>query len=62
MKRRTSSDGAFHCTHGIALSLFAETIGGLAVFSRLGPKGRGILVTFETEYVKKAKGLVRVQN
>lgn len=57
LKRRQASDGPFRCTHGIALSLFAETLGGLAVFSRLGPKGKGILLKIETEYIKKAKGM-----
>src|SRR5208282_1847623 len=56
LHRRRTSDGPFHCTHGIALTLFAETVAGLAVFSRLGPKGKGILLKSETEYVKKAKG------
>lgn len=56
LHRRRSSDGPFHCIHGVALTLFAETVAGLAVFSRLGPKGKGILLKSETEYVKKAKG------
>jgi acyl-coenzyme A thioesterase PaaI-like protein len=56
LKRRHKSDGPFRCTHGVALSLFAETLAGLAVFSRLGPKGKGILLKSETEYIKKAKG------
>jgi len=56
LKRRRRSDGPFRCTHGVALSLFAETLAGLAVFSRLGPKGKGILLKSETEYIKKAKG------
>jgi acyl-coenzyme A thioesterase PaaI-like protein len=56
LHRRRTSDGPFHCTHGVALTLFAETVAGLAVFSRLGPKGKGILRKTETEYVKKAKG------
>jgi hypothetical protein len=42
------------------LALFAETIAGLAVFSRLGSKGKGILVKIETEYIKKAKGLCKL--
>lgn len=56
LHRRRTSDGPFNCTHGIALTLFAETIAGLAVFTRLGPNGKGILIKTETEYVKKAKG------
>ena len=56
LKRRWNSDGPFHCTHGVALTLFAETLAGLAVFSRLGQKGKGILLKTETEYLKKAKG------
>lgn len=63
LKRRRTSDGPFRCTHGVALTLFAETLAGLAVFSRLGQKGKGILLKTETEYLKKAKGnppLVRV--
>ena len=56
LHRRRTSDGPFRCTHGVALTLFAETVAGLAVFSRLGPKGKGILLKTETEYVKKAKG------
>jgi acyl-coenzyme A thioesterase PaaI-like protein len=54
--RSRTSDGPFRCTHGVALTLFAETLAGLAVFSRIGPKGKGILLKSETEYVKKAKG------
>jgi len=56
LKRSHKSDGPFRCTHGVALTLFAETLAGLAVFSRLGPKGKGILLKTETEYIKKAKG------
>src|SRR5579859_7059169 len=52
LKRRRTSDGPFNCTHGVALTLFAETLAGLAVFSRLGQKGRGILLKTETEYMK----------
>jgi len=57
LNRRKSTDGPFRCTHGVALTLFAETIAGLAVFTRLGPKGKGILLKTETEYIKKAKGM-----
>lgn len=57
LKRRQSSDGPFGSTHGVALTLFAETLAGLAVFSRLGPKGKGILLKSETEYIKKAKDM-----
>ena len=56
LNRRHRSDGPFGSTHGVAITLFAETLGGLAVFTRLGPKGKGILVKTETEYIKKAKG------
>ena len=56
LKRSRKSDGPFRCTHGVAITLFAETLAGLAVFSRLGPKGKGILLESETEYIKKAKG------
>jgi len=58
LKRSSGSDGPFRSTHGVALSLFAETLAGLAVFSRLGPKGRGILEKVETEFVNKAKGRI----
>ena len=58
--RRRASDGPFRCTHGVALALFAEIIAGLAVFSRLGSKGRGILLKIETEYIKKAKGMCKL--
>jgi acyl-coenzyme A thioesterase PaaI-like protein len=53
-----TSDGPFNSTHGVAMTLFAETLAGLAVFSRLGPKGKAILLKTEIEYVKKAKGMV----
>jgi acyl-coenzyme A thioesterase PaaI-like protein len=56
LKRSRGSDGPFRCTHGAALSLFAETIGGFAVFSRLGSAGKAILIKIETEFLKKAKG------
>jgi hypothetical protein len=56
LKRRRSSDDPFNSTHGVALTLFAETLAGLAVFSRLGQKGKGILLKTETQYLKKAKG------
>jgi hypothetical protein len=58
LKRCRTSDGPFRCTHGVALSLFAETLAGLAVFSRMGPKGKAILLHAETQYLKKAKGMV----
>jgi Domain of unknown function (DUF4442) len=57
--RRKHSDGPIRCTHGVALTLFAETLAGLAVFTRLGTRGRGILLKSETEYIKKAKGMAR---
>ena len=60
MNRRHRSDGPFRSTHGVAITLFAETIGGLAVFTRLGPKGKGILLKCETEYIKKVKGIFMV--
>jgi acyl-coenzyme A thioesterase PaaI-like protein len=56
LKRRWKSDGPFKSTHGVALTLFAETLGGLAIFTRLGAKGKGILMKTETQYLKKAKG------
>jgi acyl-coenzyme A thioesterase PaaI-like protein len=56
LKRQRVSDGPFQSTHGVALTLFAETLGGLAVFTRLGAKGKGILLKSESEYIKKAKG------
>jgi hypothetical protein len=59
LERRRTSDGPFRCTHGVALTLFAETLAGLAVFSRLLKGGKGILIKSETEYVKKAKGIQR---
>jgi hypothetical protein len=39
------------------LNLFAETLAGIAVFTRLGEHGKGILLKTETEYIKKAKGI-----
>ena len=56
LKRRRRSDGPFSSTHGVAITLFSETLAGLAVFTRFGSKGRGVLLKSETEYVKKAKG------
>jgi acyl-coenzyme A thioesterase PaaI-like protein len=60
LDRRRMSDGPFRCTHGVALTLFAETLAGLAVFSRLLKGGNGILLKSETEYIKKAKGIARI--
>ena len=57
LNRMRLSDGPFHCTHGVALTLFAEILARLAVFSRLKPGGRGILLKAETEYIKKARGI-----
>jgi acyl-coenzyme A thioesterase PaaI-like protein len=56
LKRNRRSDGPFKCIHGIALNLFAETLAGLAVFTRLGAHGKGILLKSEIEFIKKAKG------
>lgn len=56
LKRNRRSDGPFKCTHGVALNLFAETLAGLAVFTRLGAHGKGILLKSETEFIKKGKG------
>ena len=61
LKRHSRTDGPFGCTHGVALDLFADTLGGLAVFTRLGREGRGILIKMETEYLKKAKGIIRIE-
>jgi hypothetical protein len=36
-------------------------LAGLAVFSRLGPKGKGILLRCETEYIKKPKGQATIR-
>jgi len=58
LNRRIRSDGPFKSTHGVAITLFAETLGGLAVFTRIGAKGKGILLKSETEYIKKAKGMI----
>ena len=61
LKRNKRTDGPFRCTHGVALTLFAETLAGLAVFTRLGPNGKGILLKIETEYMKKAKGIETIE-
>ena len=61
LNRRHHTDGPFRSTHGVAITLFAETLAGLAVFTRLGPKGKGILIKSETEYIRKVKGIFTVE-
>lgn len=46
----------FRSVHAIALTNLGEAASGLALFSRLSPSQRAILVRIETEYLKKARG------
>ncbi|KAF9402049.1 hypothetical protein BGX21_011408 [Mortierella sp. AD011] len=42
----------FRCVHAAALVLFGETVGGLALFTRLGKKDRAILTNINAEVFK----------
>ncbi|KAG0001381.1 hypothetical protein BGZ80_006194, partial [Entomortierella chlamydospora] len=46
----------FRCVHAAALVLFGETVGGLALFTRLGKKDRAILTNISAEYIKVSRG------
>jgi len=48
----------FGSIHATALATFAETIGGIAALSALGPTERVLLVKIEIDYVKKARGII----
>ncbi|CAG8698770.1 12346_t:CDS:2, partial [Cetraspora pellucida] len=46
----------FNSIHAAALCTFAETIGGLAVLTKLTRKHRAIVTRINMEYHKKARG------
>lgn len=56
MRDRWRLQNPFKSIHAIALSNLGEAASGLALFSRLAPAQRAILVKIETEYLKKARG------
>ncbi|KAI8974130.1 hypothetical protein BDB01DRAFT_807711 [Pilobolus umbonatus] len=58
MRDRHYSRNSQHSVHPGAIATFAETVGGLALLSNLKKKDRAILIAFNMEYKKKAKGLL----
>ncbi|KAK9710283.1 hypothetical protein K7432_008514 [Basidiobolus ranarum] len=56
IEEKNSLRNPFNSVHAAALCLFGETVGGLALFTKLGKKDRGILKGFKVEYFKKARG------
>ena len=51
----------FRCIHACALGLLGETVGGLAVFTRLKPKDRAIVTSLNCDYYKKSRGVVQAR-
>ncbi|CAB4375165.1 hypothetical protein RhiirA5_422048 [Rhizophagus irregularis] len=58
LKEQKRIHNPFNSIHAAALCTFAETIGGLAVFSKLTDKDRAIVTRINMEYFKKARGLI----
>ncbi|RIA96945.1 hypothetical protein C1645_753894, partial [Glomus cerebriforme] len=58
LKEQKKIHNPFNSIHAAALCTFAETVGGLAVFSKLTDKDRAIVTKITIEYFKKARGLI----
>ncbi|ORX86090.1 Thioesterase/thiol ester dehydrase-isomerase [Basidiobolus meristosporus CBS 931.73] len=62
VKEKNSLRNPFNSIHAVALCLLAETVGGLAMFTKLGKKDRGILKGLKMEYYKKARGTLTAES
>ncbi|CAG8598967.1 23378_t:CDS:2 [Dentiscutata erythropus] len=68
LKDQKKIHNPFNCIHATALCTFAETVGGLAVFTKLTKNHRGIVTKINmelinlffaiTKYYKKSRGLI----
>ncbi|KAF9433100.1 hypothetical protein BGZ76_009890 [Entomortierella beljakovae] len=56
MAEEKKNRNPFRCVHAAALVLFGETVGGLALFTRIGKKDRAILTNINAEYIKVSRG------
>ncbi|CAG8539997.1 7506_t:CDS:2 [Scutellospora calospora] len=58
LKEQRRIHNPFNSIHAAALCTFAETIGGLAVLSKITKQHRAIVTRINMEYFKKSRGLI----
>jgi acyl-coenzyme A thioesterase PaaI-like protein len=62
MRERRGVRNPFHSVHAAALMCLAETTSGLAMATAIPSSARGIVVGFDMQYMKKARGILTAES